>query len=196
MHSNLWGPTRTQSLNDVRYFMIFIDDFSRKVWVFILKLKDETFEKFKQWKVMVDNHSRNLRCLRTNNGLEFCGEKFSNFYGNQGIVWHRTVKSMPQQNGLVERINRTILERAKCMLINARLLAKFWTEVVNTTCHLINKCLSSAINFKTPQEVWTSKPGSYQHLRVFRSTTYALLQMMESYNQEQRNVYFLDILLE
>ena len=145
---------------------------------------------------MVDNHSRNLKCLRTNNGLEFCGEKFSNFCGNQGIVRHRTVKSMPQQNGLVERINRTILERAKCMLINARLLAKFWTEVVNTTCHLINKCLSSAINFKTPQEVWTSKPGSYQHLRVFRSTTYALLQMMESYNQEQRNVYFLDILLE
>ena len=156
-------------------FLTFIDYFSRKVWVFILISKDETFEEFKQWKVMVDNQTnRNLKCLRTNNGLEFCGEKFSNLCGNQGIVRHRTMKSMPQQNGLVKRINSIILERARCMLINARLLAKFWTEVVNTTCHLINKCLSSAINFKTPQEVWTSKPGSYQHLGVFRSTTYAL----------------------
>ena len=84
VHSDLWGPTRTQSLNDVRYFLTFIDDFSRKVWVFILKSKNETFEKFKQRKVMVENPTgRNLKCLKIDNELEFCGEKFSNYCRNQ-----------------------------------------------------------------------------------------------------------------
>ena len=85
------------------------------------------------------------------------------------------MKSTPLQNGLVKRMNHTILERVRCMLINARLLAKFWTKVFHTTCHLINRCLSSAINFKTPQEVWMGKPVSYQHLRVFGSTTHTLV---------------------
>ena len=66
----------------------------------------------------MESNGRNLMCLWTNNGLEFCGEKFSNFCRNQGIVRHRTVKSTPQQNGLVERVNRTILERVRCMFIN------------------------------------------------------------------------------
>ena len=79
-------------------FLTFVDDFNRKVWVFILKSNDETFEKFKQWKVMTENQTgRNLKYLRTYNGLEFCGEKFSNFCRNQGIVRHRTMKSMPRK---------------------------------------------------------------------------------------------------
>ena len=101
----------------------------------------------------MESDGRNLMCLRTNTGLEFCGEKFSNFYRNQGIVKHRTVKTTPQQNGLVERVNCTILERVRCMFINIKLLAKFWVKVVHTACHLINKCPLSAINFRTPQEV-------------------------------------------
>ena len=72
-------------------------------------------------------------------------------------------------------MNCIILERVRCMLINARLPIKFWVKVVYTACHLINICPSSDINFRTPLEVWISKPGSYQHLRVFKSTTYALV---------------------
>ena len=138
----------------------------------------------------MESDGRNLMCLRTNTGLEFCGEKFSNFYRNQGIVKHRTVKTTPQQNGLVERVNCTILERVRCMFINIKLLAKFWVKVVHTACHLINKCPLSAINFRTPQEVWTGKPGSYQHLRVFGSTTYVLVNDGKLQPRAKKKMFF------
>ena len=99
-----------------------IDDFSRKVRVFFLKQKSDVFSTFKDWKIMIEKQTRRqVKCLRTNNGLEFCSDEFNTLCKKEGIVRHRTVRHMPQQNGVAERMNRTLMKKVRCMLSNAQL---------------------------------------------------------------------------
>ena len=86
----------------------------------------------------------------TDNGLEYCSKEFKDFCKSKGIARHRTVTYTPQQNGLAERINRTLIERVRCMLLNASLFKGFWAEAVTTAAYLINRSPSSALGFKTP----------------------------------------------
>ncbi|KAH9801638.1 hypothetical protein KPL71_001098 [Citrus sinensis] len=93
-HSDLWGPAQVPSLSGGRYFVTFIDDFSRKVWLYILKTKDQAFEKFKIWRALVENQSGvKLKALRTDNGLEFCNKEFDEYCQKHGITRHKTVRS-------------------------------------------------------------------------------------------------------
>lgn len=79
----------------------------------------------------------------------------------------------PQQNGIVERMNRTLLERVRCMLCGAGMARKFWGEAMSTAAYLINKCQSSAKNFKSPDELWSGKKPEYSHLKVFGCQAFA-----------------------
>ncbi|KAH9662167.1 hypothetical protein KPL70_024758 [Citrus sinensis] len=172
-HTDLWGPAQVPSLSGGRYFMSLIDDYSRKVWIYILKTKDQALEKFKVWKSLVENQSGfKLKCLRTDNGLEFCSKEFEEFCQKHGIKRHKTVRFTPQQNGLAERMNRTLVDKTRCMLINSKLPRSFWAEAVNTASYLVNRSPSSAISFKTPEELWKGKPANYQNLRVFGCPAY------------------------
>ncbi|XXG58369.1 hypothetical protein AAC387_Pa04g0693 [Persea americana] len=174
IHSDLWGPSRVPSLGGGLYMLTFIDDYSRKVWVYILKHKREAFVQFKQWKAMVEKQTgKQFKRLRTDNGLEFCNSAFNEFCKNEGIVRHRTVRNTPQQNGVAEWMNRTILEKTRCILSNAGLPRKFWAEAVNTACYLINRSPSTAIECKTPVEVWSPAPADYTNLRIFGCPAYA-----------------------
>ncbi|KAJ4706252.1 Retrovirus-related Pol polyprotein from transposon TNT 1-94 [Melia azedarach] len=167
------GPSRVESLGSHRYFMSMIDDFSRMTWVFIMKHKSEAFKNFRQWKALVENQTgKKIKRLRTDNGLEFCWSEFDEFCKNEGIARHHTVRDTPQQNGVAERMNQTLLERARCMLSNAELTRRFWAEAVSTTCYLINRGPHTGINLKTPFEVWSGKPADYSNLRAFGCTVY------------------------
>ena len=88
------------------------------------------------------------------------------------MLRHHTVRNTPQQNGVVERMNQTLLERARCMLSNAGLTRRFWAEAVSTACYLINRGPLTGINLKTPFEKWSGKPADYFDLRVFGCTIY------------------------
>ncbi|WVZ00942.1 hypothetical protein V8G54_027011 [Vigna mungo] len=174
VHADLWGPARTLTHGGGAYFLSIIDDFSRRVWIYVLKNKSETFQKFKEWHTQIENQlGCRLKCLRTDNGLEFVSEEFNGFCKEKGIRRHRTVVGTPQQNGLAERMNRTILERVRCMLLGSGLSKAFWGEAANTAVYLINRSPSSALNFKTPMEVWSGRPADYSHLRVFGSLAFA-----------------------
>lgn len=123
---------------------------------------------------MIEKQTRKqVKRLRTDNGMEFCGGSFNEFCNNEGIVRHRIVRNTPQQNGVAERMNRTLVERARCMLSNAGLSKEFWAEAVNTTCYLVNRSLSTAIECKTPEEMWSGSLASYIDLRVFGCPAYA-----------------------
>ncbi|OMO73383.1 Integrase, catalytic core [Corchorus capsularis] len=168
-----WGPAPVESHSRCRYFVTFIDDYSRKVWVYFLKTKDEVFDRFKEWKIMIEKRtSRQIKTLRTDNGLEFCGQGFNEFCKKEGIVRHHTVRRTPQQNGVAERMNQTVLQRARCMRLNAGLSKKFWAEAVNIAAYLANRSPSTAIDLKTPQEVWYDKPSDYSALRIFGCPAY------------------------
>ncbi|KAH9770761.1 hypothetical protein KPL71_012475 [Citrus sinensis] len=116
---------------------------------------------------------RKVKRLRTDNGLEYCSKEFDEFCREKGIARHKTVRHTPQQNGLAERMNRTLVEKVRCMLFSANLSKHFWAEAVTTAAYLINRSPSSALNFRTPQEVWSDKPPDLSNLKIFGSPTYA-----------------------
>lgn len=150
-----------------------IDDFSRMTWVFIMKHKSEAFKNFRQWKALVENQTgKKIKRLRVDNGLKFCWSKFDEFCKNEGIVRHYTVRDTPQQNGVAERMDQTLLERARYMLSNAGLTRRSWAEAVSIACYLINRRPHTGIHLKTPFEVWSSKHADYSSLRAFGYTVY------------------------
>ncbi|GJS09741.1 retrovirus-related pol polyprotein from transposon TNT 1-94 [Tanacetum coccineum] len=99
VHSDLWGPSQVESLGGKRYFLSIVDDYSRRVWVYILRFKHEAYGKFKEWKQLVENQTgRTVKKLRTDNGLEFCNWEFKQLCTESGIARHLTVVGTPQQN--------------------------------------------------------------------------------------------------
>uniref|UniRef100_A0A2N9GSR4 Integrase catalytic domain-containing protein n=1 Tax=Fagus sylvatica TaxID=28930 RepID=A0A2N9GSR4_FAGSY len=163
-----------ESLGGNRYFVTFIDDASRKVWVYVLKTKDQVFQLFKKFHAMVEREKgKSLKCLRTDNGGEYTSNEFENYCSEYGIRHEKTVPGTPQHNGVAERINRTIVEKVRCMLRMAKLPKSFWAEAVQTACYLINRSPSVPLDFDIPERVWTGEDASYAHLKVFGCKTFA-----------------------
>ncbi|KAI5339351.1 hypothetical protein L3X38_018623 [Prunus dulcis] len=97
IHSDVWGPAPTKSNGGVRYFVTFMDDFSRKVWVYFMKQKSEIFAKFKEWKTEIENQTgRKIKYLRSDNGGEYTINEFTDYCKQEGIIRHFTVKKNPQ----------------------------------------------------------------------------------------------------
>lgn len=167
IHSDLWGsPNVPSSLSNSQYFLSFTDDWSRKVWVYFLRTKDEAFDRFVEWKKMVEVQSeRRVKRLRTDNGLEFCNRRFDSFCKEEGIVHHKTCTYTPQQNGIGERLNRTIMNKVRSILSESGLEKKFWAEAAATSVYIINRTQSSAIEFEIPEERWTSVTPNLSSLK-------------------------------
>ena len=133
------------------YFVTFVDDFSRRTWVYVMKSKSNVFNVFLKWKIMPKTKTgKKIKHLITDNGGEFCNDQFLKLYLDEGIVCHFTIRDTPQHNGVAERMNRTLLEKVQCMLSNARLGKEFWAEVVTYACHLIDRLPSTAIDDRIP----------------------------------------------
>ena len=174
IHTDVWGPAPTRSKGGSRYFVTFLDDFSRKVWVYFMREKSEVFTKFKEWKAEVENQTgRKIRYLRSDNGGEYRDNKFLQFCREEGITRHFTVKKTPRQNGAAERMNRTLMERERSMRFHAGLPDMFWAEAVNHACYLVNRSPSRVLDYKCAEEVWSRKPVDYSNLRVFGCSAYA-----------------------
>jgi hypothetical protein len=173
VHSDIWGPVRTPSKGGAQYFMSFIDDYSKKAWVYFLKNKSEAFAKFKIWKAEVENQTgRKIKCLRTNNGTEYRDGDFLKFCKEHGIKRHFTIQKTPQQNGVAERLNRTIIETARCLRLNAELPKIFWAEAVDMACYIINRSPRVALDGKVVEEVWTRQEVDYSFMRIFGCPAY------------------------
>nr|GEW47634.1 retrotransposon protein, putative, Ty1-copia subclass [Tanacetum cinerariifolium] len=177
VHLDLRGPSQVESLGGKRYFLSIVDDYSRRVWVYILKFKHEAFEKFKEWKQLVENQTgMTVKKLRTDNGLEFYNREFKQLCIESGITRHLTVTGMPQQNGLAERMNRTLKDKVRCLLIQSGFPKTFWAEATCTAAYLINRSPSTTIEKKTPMEMWSGHPSDYGMLRTFDCVAYSHVQ--------------------
>jgi hypothetical protein len=116
VHTDVWGPASVSSIGGKQYFVTFIDDHSRKVWVYFLRHKSDVFEAFKNWKAMVENEiGLKIKKLRSDNGGEYEDNEFKKFCYQNGIKLIRTVLGTSQQNGTTEHMNRTLIERARSM---------------------------------------------------------------------------------
>jgi hypothetical protein len=105
--------------------------------------------------------------------MEFCSNEFNNNYSDEGIDRHHTIPYTPQQNSVAKHVNITIISKARCMLSNAGMSLRFWSEAASTACYLINRSPSSPLDKKTPIKVWFGTPADYSRLRVFCYTAYA-----------------------
>ncbi|RVW92338.1 Retrovirus-related Pol polyprotein from transposon TNT 1-94 [Vitis vinifera] len=173
VHTDLWGPSPVASLGGSRYYITFIDDSSRKVWVYFLKNKSDVFVTFKKWKAMVETETGlKVKCLRSDNGGEYIDGGFSEYCAAQGIRMEKTIPGTPQQNGVAERMNRTLNERARSMRLHAGLPKTFWADAVSTAAYLINRGPSVPMEFRLPEEVWSGKEVKFSHLKVFGCVSY------------------------
>lgn len=170
VHSDVCGPMENSSIDGARYFLTFIDDHSRKVFVYFLKAKSDVFETFKNFKQMAENQTeRKIKVIRSDGGKEYCNHEFENFCKRSGIVHQKTNAYTPEQNGVSERMNRTLVERAKCMIFDAKLDVSFWGEAVNTAAYIINRSVASSLVDNTPEGIWTGSKVDLRGMRIFGS---------------------------
>ncbi|RDX81342.1 hypothetical protein CR513_37989, partial [Mucuna pruriens] len=139
IHSDVWG-TASNSISGTKWFVSFIDDYTRVTWIFLIKHKYEVCQIFFYFFCLVKNQfNKSIKRLRPNNGTEFVNLKFSKFLKDNGMVYELTCVNTPQQNGVVERKNRHLLEVARALLFQMSILNVYWGEVVLTATYLINK---------------------------------------------------------
>ncbi|KAG8492349.1 hypothetical protein CXB51_009664 [Gossypium anomalum] len=188
VHSDICGPMKSTSLNDSKYFVLFIDDLTRFCWVYFMKHKSEVFEAFSKFKALVENQSScKIKALRTNNGTEYLSERFQKLCEHAGIHHQLTTVYTPQQNRVCERKNRTVMNMARCLLFQSKLPSKFWAEAVNTSVYLLNKLPTRAVKDKTPFEAWYGLKPSVSHLKVFGCMCYALIPVERRIKLEKRS---------
>ena len=173
VHTDVCGKMREKSIGGAEYFITFTDDKTHYTWVYFLKTKDQAFDQFVEWKALVEKASRKkLKTLRSDNGGEYTSQKFESYLKSQGIRHERTVPKTPQQNGVAERLNRTLVESSRSMLLDAALPQKFWAEAVSTATYLRNRCPTRAVDEMTPYEAWNGVKPRVEHLRVFGCDVY------------------------
>jgi transposase InsO family protein len=170
VHTDLVGPTTTKVLKGERYFMLLVDDYTRMIVVCFLKNKSEAFENFKIYKEMVENEmDSRIKCLRYDNGGEFTSKEFMDYYNSHGIKRQFFIARTPQQNGVVERKNKTVQKMARTMLMDSKLIDIFWKQAVHITVHIQNRVMLRNNTDKTPYELWKGRPTNVKHFRVFGS---------------------------
>jgi transposase InsO family protein len=154
IHYDFCGPMIASSMNDCLYYIIFIDDCSRKTWIYFLKTKAESLNRFQDFKNLVENQTgRHIQVFRTDNGKEFDSYKYDELYRASEIKRELTVPYNPQQNGVAERNNRTISEAARAMMYDQNLPLSLWVEAASIVVYIQNRCPHKALEEKTPEEI-------------------------------------------
>ena len=173
VHSDVAGPFRVQSLGGARYFVTFIEDFSRKTWVYFMTSKDQVFEKFKIFLHASERlSSKKLKILSSDNGGEYVSKLFLSYCSNAGITKQYSQPYTPQHNGIAERRNRSLLDIVRSILSNSLLPNHLWAEAVHAACVILNLRSSKAHPDKTPDKIFSGTKPSVSHLRTFGSLVY------------------------
>ena len=167
LHSDLCGPMNVDSVGGNKYVLTFTDDYTRYVTAYFIKSKSEVLSKFVEYVTMMENETDlQVRAIRTDNGGQYTSQYFKKFCADKGVAHQLTNPYTPEQNGVSERLNSTLIESARSMLIHAKMPLKFWAEAVNTAVYLHNRSPTSALKGKTPFESWSGKKPNASNLKV------------------------------
>ena len=173
IHTDLCGPMQRESNGGNRYFITFIDDFSRMCWTYFVRNKSNALNVFRKFKVFVELQSGcKIKKLRSDRGGEYTSLEFQNFCAENGIERQLTIAYSPQQNGVAERRNRTICDMARSMMKEKQIPVEFWAEAVNTAVYLQNRSWTKSVSMKTPFEAFTGRKPGVRHLKVFGCVCY------------------------
>jgi len=176
VHTDLCGPMEVTSSGGARYLLTFTDDFSRKVFVYFLKSKVEVSDTIKAFVKMVERQTdQQVKRIRSDNGTEFVNSTNKIFFKNAGIIHKTSCAYTPQQNGVAERMNRTLVERGRCLLIDAELEKRFWGEAVNMAAYVVNRSVNRSLGGKVPEEIWRGKRINVSDLKIFGTPVMVLI---------------------
>ena len=177
IHTDICGPFPTATWNGQRYFITFIDDFSRYGYLYLLSEKSEALDVFKSFKAEVENQlGKTIKVVRSDRGGEYYGRydgsgeqrpgPFAHFLKECGIVPQYTMPGSPSMNGVAERRNRTLKDMVRSMISRTTLPKSLWGDALKTAVYILNRAPTRAAN-KTPYELWTGKKPVLKHLRVW-----------------------------
>lgn len=153
IHTDVMGPMKTMSPSGKSYVLTFIDDHSRYTFMYLINQKSQVFSKFKEFVEYVKNQfNMKVKMIRSDGGGEYVSKEFENYLNENGIQYQRTAAYSPEQNGVAERKNRTLMDMTRCLLLDAKLEKKFWGEAIATANYLLNRLPSKAVS-KTPYEL-------------------------------------------
>ncbi|KAK1632593.1 hypothetical protein QYE76_006908 [Lolium multiflorum] len=170
LHVDLFGPVTHASLGAKKHCLVIVDDYSRYTWVYFLKTKDETQQIFIDFATEVQRqHNLLIMAIRSDNGSEFKNYTLNDFLSDEGIRHQYSAAYTPQQNGVAERKNRTLMDMARSMMAEYKSRYNFWAEAISTACHSSNRLyLRKGLN-KTPYEILTGNKPNISYFKVFGS---------------------------
>ncbi|GJX94496.1 putative ribonuclease H-like domain-containing protein [Tanacetum coccineum] len=168
LHMDLFGPTSVKSINHASYCLVITNDCTRFSWVFFLATKDETSGILQNFIRQIENQlNHRVKIIRSDNGTEFKNKDMLEFCGNKGIKQEYSNARTPQQNGVAERMNRTLIEAARTMLADSLLPTTFWAEAVSTACYIFNRVRVTKPQNKTPYELLFGHKPIISYIRPF-----------------------------
>jgi len=172
VHTDIWGPAPTPAIDGSRYMLTLTDDKTRRVWVYLLKHRSEFVETFYAWKKRVEKQSGELvKNLRCDNAKEYVGKHIRQRIEDEGIEFEPTVEYTPEENGVSERMNRTLVEKANALRADYELPGKYWGLAAEAAAYLYNRTPNRKLK-RTPEEIWSEVKPDQSHLRVFGCTAY------------------------
>jgi transposase InsO family protein len=158
LHMDIFGPVVYVSIGGNKYGFVIVADYSRYTWVFFMKEKSKVHEIFKKFATIAQNEfDVKIKRVRSDNGTEFRNTNIEEYLDEEGIGHELSVPYTPQQNGIVERKIRTLIEATRTMLDEYKTSDSFWVEAINTACHAINHLYLHKLRHKTTYELLTSK---------------------------------------
>ena len=174
VHGDLCGPISPPTPAKRRYIFVLVDDYTRYMWTILLKEKSEAFEKFKRFKLLAEQETQSkVKMFRTYRGGKFVSNEFQDYYDKNGIQRQLTSSYSPQQNGVVERRNRTLLEMTRSVMKHMHVPNLLWGEAVRHSTYLINRLATRSLDERTPYEMLRSRKPSLSHLKIFGCVCYA-----------------------
>lgn len=174
-HCDVWGPIKTESIWKNRYYVSFTDDATRMVQVYFMKEKGEASKFIAEHVAAVERKfGKGPAWMRFDNGKELVNSTTKSLCATKGIEIHTTAPYSPSQNGVAERLNRTLLELVRAMMIAKSVPAFLWDEAVSHAVYLRNRVLTSALPGRTPYEAYHGKKPDVSFLREFGSDVWVL----------------------
>ncbi|KAJ9536639.1 hypothetical protein OSB04_un000188 [Centaurea solstitialis] len=175
LHMDLFGPVNVQSIGGKKYTLVIVDEYSRYTWVFFLRAKSDAPEEIILFvRKMEKLNNLTVRSIRSDHGTEFKNSTLESFFEQKGISQNFSSVRTPQQNGVAERRNRTLIEAARSMLSEANLTTQLWAEAVNTACYTQNRSLIVKRFRRTVYELFRNRKPSIKHLHIFGCVCYIL----------------------
>lgn len=172
IHTDVCGPITPATINGKRYYVCFTDDYTRFSMTYLMETKSEVLKYFMEYEAAVSSQfSNRISRIRCDNGGEYVSKDFRNFCKGKGIQVEYTVPYTPQQNGISERKNRTLLDKARTMVIDAGLDKTMWGEAVLTATYLCNRSPTAKLD-KIPAQLWFKKEINLKHLQTFGCMAY------------------------